>query len=96
MSLNFYTLSIYVVPKSSQNQIVEQGTGGVLRIKVRGVPSDNEVNENLLNYLKKLFRPGVVEMSSGFKSRRKSVRIYGITEDQIKQVLQKEMCPIEN
>jgi uncharacterized protein (TIGR00251 family) len=63
---------------------------GALKIKLKSPPVDGAANEELISFLSKLLRiPKThVQMISGQTSRKKCVRILGITLDQITTILQ--------
>ena len=73
---DFFTLSVYIVPRSSRSEI----TGvynGALKIKLKSPPVDNAANEELVKFLSaKLKVPkSNIEMVSGYKQKRKTLRL---------------------
>lgn len=74
-------LSVRLTPHSSNDEIIGF-ENGVLKIKVRAKPIDNEANEALITVLARYLKlgKGRVSIKSGFASRNKLVEIKGITE----------------
>lgn len=82
------TLSIYVQPRASKTEI--SGVhDGLLRIRLAAPPVDGAANEALVAFIaKKLdIAKSRVRVVSGLASRRKVVRIEGMTEDAVATAL---------
>ena len=88
MSDNEIVLNVRVVPRASRSEIVGSA-GGVLKIRIAAPPVDGAANAELVKVLARTF--GVskinVEILSGDTSRNKRVRISGVSEAAIQQVL---------
>lgn len=79
------TLHIRVIPRSSRNQI----TGwrdGVLQVKLTAPPVEGAANESLIKFLADSLgiRRSQITLSSGDRSRSKTLKISGLTEDDVK------------
>jgi uncharacterized protein YggU (UPF0235/DUF167 family) len=75
-------LYVTVTPKSQKNILQSiapdpQGNGFMLKAKIRGVPENNQVNNNLLRFLAKELHTGVsaLKLVSGHHSRHKILQI---------------------
>lgn len=70
------------MPRSSRNQIVGK-ENDFFKIKLKAAPVDGAANKSLVNFLsKKLGIPKRdVDIVSGERSRKKVVRIHGLSED---------------
>jgi hypothetical protein len=73
---------VTVTPKSSINQLTGIDRDGEqnrphLKVKIRGLPTDGQVNENLLRFLSKKLNlaPSSISIVSGHHSRRKILTI---------------------
>ena len=81
-------IQVKVLPRSSKNQIMSL-EGGLYRVKITSPPVEGMANEALIAFLSK--RLGVarsdIEIISGKNSRRKSLRIHGLSLDQITSAL---------
>ncbi len=82
-------LEVKVVPHSQNNQVVGW-EASVLRIKVRGVPEDNQVNTNLIQFLSEFWEipKSALYIVSGSSSRLKRI---GIEESYAEKVRSKLM-----
>jgi len=73
------TIDVLVQPRASRNEVAGEDELGRLRVRVTAPPEGGKANESLIRVLASHF--GVprsnVEIVSGFKSRRKRVRIAG-------------------
>lgn len=81
-------ITIKVIPKSQVNQVMGW-EGEALRIKVKGIPEDNEVNDNLIAFLSEWFSlpKSALMLVSGRASRVKRVAIAEEFEEKAKQKL---------
>jgi uncharacterized protein (TIGR00251 family) len=83
-------IKIRVLPRSSRNQIVGRD-GDVFKVKGTSPPVDGMANQALIELLAK--RLGVpkrrIEIISGKSSRLKSVRIHGLSLEDINSILER-------
>ncbi|MBU2497471.1 MAG: DUF167 domain-containing protein [Proteobacteria bacterium] len=81
-------IKVKVLPRSSRNQIMGM-EGGLYKVKVTSPPVGGMANEALIAYLSK--RLGVpkshIEIISGKNARTKSLRIRGLSLDEIASIL---------
>jgi uncharacterized protein len=77
-------ISIRVVPRSSRNEIVGEENGS-LKIKLTAPPVEGKANKALRGLLaKRLGVPkGGLEIVAGEKSRTKTVRIRGLSREEV-------------
>ena len=77
-------IRIRLLPGSSMNRITGREED-VYRIKVTAPPNDGKANKGLIRLLSKQLGTarGNIEIVSGKLSRNKTVRIAGLTEDEI-------------
>lgn len=80
-------LNVIVTPKSQQNKVLsckldQQSNQYTLKIKVRGVPENGQVNENLINFLAKEFdlSKSTITIISGFTGRQKIISIHALQQ----------------
>ena len=85
------TIRVKVLPRSSRNQIVGQENGS-FKVKLTAPPVEGKANKALSDFLtKKLGLPkGSVEIISGKRSRLKSVRIHGLSIEDVKDLLKRD------
>ncbi|MBW2117587.1 MAG: YggU family protein [Deltaproteobacteria bacterium] len=81
-------IKVRVVPRSSRNQIIGVDDG-IFKIKLTAPPVDGKANNALREFLAKRLglAKGSVEIISGERSRQKSVRIYGLTLEDVNALL---------
>jgi uncharacterized protein (TIGR00251 family) len=82
-------IRVKVLPRSSRNQIA--GTeNGVIRVKLTAPPIDGKANDALIGFLAKRFRVAKknVQIISGERSKIKSVRVHGISPDDVTRLLE--------
>ncbi|MFH1124326.1 MAG: DUF167 domain-containing protein [Pseudomonadota bacterium] len=81
-------IKVKVLPRSSKNQITGM-EGSLYKVKITSPPVEGMANEALIAYLSK--RLGVakshIEIISGKTSRTKSLRVRGLSLDQIASIL---------
>lgn len=81
------TFSVLVVPRASKNQIVGK-QGDQVKIRLNAPPVDGRANEALVKFLAASL--GVsqrqIEIVAGVSSRRKVVRITGVTAEQVEEM----------
>jgi uncharacterized protein (TIGR00251 family) len=75
---------VRVLPAASKSEIVGS-EGGVLKVRVAAPPVKDKANRALVRLLAKTLgvSSSQVEITSGHKSRRKTVRVYGAATDAI-------------
>lgn len=84
-------LRVYVQPRSSREEVVglqEQS----LKLRLTSPPVDGKANKALVAYLAKIFHlsKSSFTIHSGEQSRHKTLRIQGITEKQLLDLLQQQ------
>ena len=83
-------ITVKVIPRSSRSEIVG-AFDGTVKVKLTSPPVDGAANAELLSLLAK--RLGVarssVEITGGLSSRTKHVRIAGLTEEEVYEMLGK-------
>jgi uncharacterized protein (TIGR00251 family) len=79
LTKNESVIRVRLHPKSSRNQITV-GDDDVFKIKVTSPPVDGKANKALVELLAEKLRipKSHIEITSGKRSRMKSVRIYGL------------------
>src|SRR3990172_8099103 len=82
------TLTVRIQPRASKNGIVRMEDGS-LKIRLTAPPVDGAANEALVKFLAGIFSiaQSQVEIVSGHASRRKSVRINGVDEEDVNGLL---------
>jgi uncharacterized protein (TIGR00251 family) len=82
-------LQVKVLPRSSRNAIVGKEEG-LFRVKLTAPPVEGKANKALIGFLAKTL--GVsskdIEIISGKRSRKKSVRISGMSPIEVERLLQ--------
>ena len=71
------TLDVKVIPRAAASQLAGFMDDGVMKVKIAAAPEKGKANEELRQFLGRLFEapPGKVEILSGETSQRKRVRI---------------------
>lgn len=84
-------IRVKVLPRSSKNQIVGQ-ENGTFKVKLTAPPVEGKANKALIDLLtKRLGLPKEnAEIVSGKRSRLKSVRIKGLSIEDVKNLLNRE------
>jgi uncharacterized protein (TIGR00251 family) len=84
---NSATFAVKVVPRASKNQIVGM-EGDAIKIRLNAPPVEGKANEALVKFLAETL--GVsraqIEIVRGHASRRKVVRVRGVTAEQIEEI----------
>ena len=77
-------IRVKVLPRTSKNQIVGK-EGGVFKVKLTAPPVEGKANKALIQFLaKKLGLPKRdIEIVSGEHSREKSLKINGLSVDEV-------------
>jgi uncharacterized protein (TIGR00251 family) len=91
MSVDVQTrIRVKVLPRSSRNQVIGK-EGDVFKVKLTSPPVEGKANKALIELLAKRLRiaKGRIEIISGKSSRLKTVRISGLSLEDITQVLNK-------
>ena len=91
MSVDVQTrIRVKVLPRSSTNQIIGQ-EGDLFKVKLTSPPVEGKANKALIELLAKRLRiaKGRIEIISGKGSRLKTVRISGLSLEEITQSLNK-------
>jgi uncharacterized protein (TIGR00251 family) len=78
------TFSVRVIPRASQSEIVGEHDGA-LRVRIAAPPVDGAANEELIRTLARALKVPIrnVEITAGFSSRLKHVRVVGISAGQL-------------
>jgi uncharacterized protein (TIGR00251 family) len=79
---------VHVLPAARRNEIVGP-EAGVLKVRVAAPPIKDKANRALVRLLAKTLgvKSGQVEILSGHKSRRKTVRVHGAESDLIADLM---------
>ena len=82
-------IKVKILPKSSRNQIVGR-EGDHFKVKVTAPPIEGRANKALIDLLaKKLAIPkSHIEIISGKHSKLKSIRIEGLTQEELTKALE--------
>ena len=91
MSVDVQTrIRVKVLPGSSRNQVIGK-EGDVFKVKLTSPPVERRANKALIELLAKRLRiaKGRIEIISGKSSRLKTVRISGLSLEEITQVLKR-------
>ena len=83
-------IKVKVLPRSSMNRIVCEEKG-VFKVKLTAPPVEGKANKALIELIaKRLGLPkGGVEITSGERSRLKTVRIHGLPSEDVYSLLSK-------
>ena len=82
------TFAVWVVPRASKNEIVGLH-GDALKVRLTAPPVEGRANEALIAFLAKRLgvRKGQVEIVAGATSRRKMVRVTGLSLQEVEEGL---------
>ena len=82
------TFAVRVVPRASKNEIVGLH-GDALKVRLTAPPVEGRANEALIAFLAKRLgvRKGQVEIVAGATSRRKMVRVTGLSLQEVEEGL---------
>jgi uncharacterized protein (TIGR00251 family) len=85
------TFAVKVVPRASKNQVVG-AEGGALKIRLTAPPVEGKANDALIEFLANMLgvRRAQIEIVTGHASRRKIVRVRGVTAKQVKEKIARE------
>jgi uncharacterized protein (TIGR00251 family) len=81
-------IRVRVLPKSSRNQIVGYEEN-VLKVKLTSPPVEGKANKALIEYMATRLgiAKGRVEITSGSRSRLKTVRICGLSREEVSSLI---------
>jgi len=81
-------LSLYVQPRAGKNELVGLHDGA-LKLRLTTPPVDGKANKAVIAFFAKILKipKSAVILQSGLKSRRKQVRIMGLDERTVREVL---------
>jgi len=84
------TFSARVVPRAKRNQIMGV-KGGILKVRIAAPPVKGKANEALVEFLAQALgvRKWQVEIVSGQRTRNKTLRVRGLSEEETRQRLGK-------
>ena len=91
-------IRIKVLPRSSRNRIIGC-KDGLLKVKLTAPPVEGKANKSLKELLAKTLGlpKGNVEIVSGARSRTKSVRIDGLSLEDVEDLLKQScLCPAKH
>ncbi|MBW1817145.1 MAG: YggU family protein [Deltaproteobacteria bacterium] len=82
-------IQVKVMPRSSREQVVVED--GLYKVKLTAPPLEGKANKALVRLLSKKLRvpKGAVRIVSGETSRRKRIRIDGVTAEAVEKALSK-------
>jgi len=85
------TFAVKVVQRASKNQVVG-AEGGALKIRLTAPPVEGKANDALIEFLANMLgvRRAQIEIVTGHASRRKIVRVRGVTAKQVKEKIARE------
>lgn len=85
------TIAVRIQPRASKNAIMRMEDGS-LKIRLTAPPVDGAANEALIAYISKALgvSKSSVEIVSGHTTREKRIRISGINEEAVDQLLNTE------
>ena len=68
-------IEIKVIPNAKKREIIREGSG--LKVKLTSVPRDGKANEELVEYLSKIFKvkKSEIKILRGEKDRRKVISV---------------------
>ena len=83
-----FVIAVRVIPKSSKSEIVGE-MDGALKVKINAPPVDGAANAELIKVLAKRLRvaKSAVEITNGQTSRCKQVRISGISQADLSNLI---------
>ncbi len=88
-------IKVKLTPRSSRNEIIGK-TDDVVRVKLTAPPVEGKANKALVQFLaKKLGRPKRdVEIVSGERSRLKTIRVHGMSIEEVMEKLFSKSQPL--
>ncbi len=81
-------MEITVQPRASKSEIIGLHDGAI-RIRIAAQPVDGAANAAIINLFSRILnvRKSAVEIASGASGRRKRVLIHGVSEDDVRELL---------
>jgi uncharacterized protein (TIGR00251 family) len=81
-------LDLKVSPGAAANKIMDWNAE-ILKVRIKATPKKGKANKELIRFLAKLLdiAPANIDLVLGESSRNKRVRIHGITESAVRQLL---------
>lgn len=85
---------VQVVPRASRSRIVGE-YNSALRVRIAAPPVDGAANEELVRVLAQAFgvRKSAVQITAGQTSKRKEVRVSGVSSAALSKVLREDHAP---
>jgi uncharacterized protein (TIGR00251 family) len=85
-------LTLWVQPRSGRDEVVGV-RAGMLRVRVAAPPAGGAANEALVRLLAHLLRVARsdVEVVQGHRSRRKRIKVYGVSAEEVRALLAEAM-----
>ena len=82
------TFAVRVIPRASRNEIVGM-QGDALKVRLTAPPVEGKANEALVAFLAQWLgvRKSQVEIVAGATSRRKTIRVMGVSPQEVEQKL---------
>jgi len=89
--MNELQLEIKVIPNAPKTELVGVLSNGVLKIKLKAAPEKGKANQELVKYLHTIFNidQNQIEIVAGHTARLKHVRLIGVGEKKLQELLQK-------
>ena len=84
------TFKVQVVPRASLSEVIGEHNGA-LRVRIAAPPVDGAANEELVRTLSRAFgvKRGAIDIISGKASKTKQVRVSGISQLDLQNLLGK-------
>jgi uncharacterized protein (TIGR00251 family) len=81
-------LLLYVQPRASKNELAGLHNGA-LKLRLTTPPVDGKANKAVVAFLAKLLKipKSFLTIESGLKNRRKQIRIQGLSEETVRDLL---------
>ena len=81
-------LHVYVQPRASKTRVVGLHDG-LLKIGVASPPVDGKANQHVVKFLAKLLKisKSDIVLQSGAQSRRKTLKVFSCSDDDIRRLL---------
>jgi uncharacterized protein (TIGR00251 family) len=86
-------LQVFVKPNAKCSQITSLSDDGEAHVQLAAPPRDGEANQELVQFMAKFLklRKSDVQLVGGHKSRQKVLEIEGLSLEQIKSIIQKDL-----
>jgi len=81
-------INVKVLPRSSRDEVIGMEEG-ICKVKIKAPPVDGKANKALIKVLAEAFNlpKKKIEIISGWTSRRKRVRIYGLGSREVSSLI---------